>query len=50
MGYPFGAGAKATLTVGTAKFELFTKDEGAFVEKPEHGDEAGRGDEERPAP
>ena len=35
MGYPFGAGAKATVTVGTAKFELFTKDEGAFVEKPE---------------
>jgi invasion protein IalB len=33
MGYPFGAGAKATLTVGTAKFDLFTKDEGAFVEK-----------------
>jgi hypothetical protein len=35
MGYPFGSGAKATVTVGTAKFELFTKDEGAFVEKPE---------------
>ena len=33
MGYPFGASAKATLTVGTAKFDLFTKDEGAFVEK-----------------
>ena len=33
MGYPFGAAAKATLTVGTAKFDLFTKDEGAFVEK-----------------
>jgi Invasion associated locus B (IalB) protein len=33
MGYPFGTGAKATLTVGTAKFDLFTKDEGAFVEK-----------------
>jgi hypothetical protein len=33
MGYPFGDGAKATLTVGTAKFDLFTKDEGAFVEK-----------------
>ena len=26
---------EATVTVGTAKFELFTKDEGAFVEKPE---------------
>jgi invasion protein IalB len=35
MGYPFANGAKATATVGTAKFELFTKDEGAFVEKPE---------------
>jgi hypothetical protein len=35
MGYPFGSGAKATVTVGTAKFDLFTKDEGAFVEKPE---------------
>src|SRR4029079_2840697 len=35
MGYPFAAGAKATVTIGTAKFELFTKDEGAFVEKPE---------------
>jgi Invasion associated locus B (IalB) protein len=35
MGYPFGEGAKATATVGGAKFELFTKDEGAFVEKPE---------------
>jgi invasion protein IalB len=23
------------VTVGTAKFELFTKDEGAFVEKPD---------------
>jgi hypothetical protein len=33
MGYPFAAGAKVTVTVGTAKFELFTKDEGAFVEK-----------------
>ena len=33
MGYPFSDGAKATLTVGTAKFDLFTKDEGAFVEK-----------------
>lgn len=35
MGYPFASGAKATLTVGTAKFDLFTKDEGAFVEKPD---------------
>ena len=35
MGYPFAAGAKATLTIGTAKFEMFTKDEGAFVEKPD---------------
>jgi invasion protein IalB len=33
MGYPFGPGAKVTVTIGTAKFELFTKDEGAFVEK-----------------
>jgi len=35
MGYPFGSGGRATVTVGTVKFELFTKDEGAFVEKPE---------------
>jgi Invasion associated locus B (IalB) protein len=35
MGYPFSEGAKATATIGGAKFELFTKDEGAFVEKPE---------------
>ncbi|MGE5260902.1 MAG: invasion associated locus B family protein [Actinomycetota bacterium] len=35
MGYPFAAGAKVTVTIGTAKFELFTKDEGAFVEKPD---------------
>jgi len=33
MGYPFAAGAKVTVTVGNDKFELFTKDEGAFVEK-----------------
>jgi invasion protein IalB len=33
MGYPFSEGAKATATVGGAKFDLFTKDEGAFVEK-----------------
>ena len=35
MGYPFSEGAKTTVTIGTAKFELFTKDEGAFVEKPD---------------
>jgi hypothetical protein len=35
MGYPFSEGAKATVTIGSAKFELFTKEEGAFVEKPE---------------
>ena len=35
MGYPFGEGAKTTVTVGSAKFDMFTKDEGAFVEKPD---------------
>ena len=35
MGYPFPAGNKVTVTVGSDKFELFTKDEGAFVEKTE---------------
>jgi invasion protein IalB len=35
MGYPFSEGAKTTVTVGSEKFEMFTKDEGAFVEKPE---------------
>jgi hypothetical protein len=35
MGYPFAEGAKVTATIGGDKFELFTKDEGAFVEKPE---------------
>lgn len=35
MGYPFAEGAKVTATIGTAKFDLFTKDEGAFVEKPD---------------
>ena len=35
MGYPFKEGAKVTLTAGSEKFELFTKDEGAFVEKPD---------------
>jgi invasion protein IalB len=34
MGYPFSEGAKTTVTIGTAKFEMFTKDEGAFVDKP----------------
>jgi hypothetical protein len=33
MGYPFAAGGKTTVTIGNDKFELFTKDEGAFVEK-----------------
>jgi invasion protein IalB len=33
MGYPFADGAKTTVTVGKDKFVLFTKDEGAFVEK-----------------
>src|SRR4029078_651284 len=35
MGYPFAEGAKVTATIGTAKFDLFTQDEGAFVKKPE---------------
>ena len=35
MGYPFPPGGKVTMTIGKDKFELFTKDEGAFVEKPE---------------
>lgn len=35
MGYPFAEGAKVTLAIAGAKFELFTKEEGAFVEKPE---------------
>ncbi len=33
MGYPFKPGAKVTVTIGSDSFELFTKDEGAFVEK-----------------
>lgn len=33
MGYPFPAGNKVTVTIGSDKFELFTKDEGAFIEK-----------------
>jgi hypothetical protein len=36
MGYPFAPGAKVTVTIGSDKFELFTKDEGAFVEKTEN--------------
>ncbi|ODS01208.1 hypothetical protein AUC68_12650 [Methyloceanibacter methanicus] len=35
MGYPFPPGGKVTVTIGKDSFELFTKDEGAFVEKPE---------------
>jgi hypothetical protein len=35
MGYPFKPGGVVTVSVGADKFELFTKDEGAFVEKPE---------------
>ncbi len=35
MGYPFAPGGKVTVTVGNEKFELFTKEEGAFVEKAE---------------
>jgi invasion protein IalB len=33
MGYPFPPGGKTTVIVDGKKFELFTKDEGAFVEK-----------------
>ena len=33
MGYPFKEGAKVTVVVGSDKFELFTKEEGAFVDK-----------------
>ncbi len=35
MGYPFKAGGVVTVNVGADKFELFTKEEGAFVEKPD---------------
>src|SRR5665809_164299 len=35
IAYPFAPGAKTTVTIGTDKFELFTKEEGAFVEKTE---------------
>jgi invasion protein IalB len=33
MGYPFKPGATVKVTVGGEKFDLFTKEEGAFVEK-----------------
>jgi hypothetical protein len=35
MGYPFAEGAMVTVTVDNEKFQLFTKDEGAFLEKAE---------------
>ncbi len=35
IGYPFNEKRKANATIGTEKFELFTKGEGAFVEKAE---------------
>jgi hypothetical protein len=35
LGYPFKPGTTVTLTIGSQKFDLFTKDEGAFVEKTE---------------
>lgn len=35
MGYPFKPGATVTLTLGSEKYDLFTKEEGAFVEKPD---------------
>ena len=35
MGYPFPPGGKVTVTIGSDKFELFTKDEGAFVKETE---------------
>lgn len=35
MGYPFPPGGKVTVTIGNDKFELFTKEEGAFIEKAE---------------
>ena len=35
MGYPFPPGGKVTVTIGNDKFELFTKEEGAFLEKAE---------------
>lgn len=33
IGYPFKAGATVTATVAGQKFTLFTKEEGAFIEK-----------------
>lgn len=35
MGYPFKPGATAKLSIGSQKFDLFTKEEGAFIEKPD---------------
>jgi len=35
MGYPFPPGGKVAVNIGSTKFELFTKDEGAFIEKTE---------------
>ncbi len=35
MGYPFSEGTTVTVSIGSEKFELFTKEEGAFVELPE---------------
>jgi invasion protein IalB len=35
MGYPFAPGGKVAVNIGSTKFELFTKDEGAFIEKTE---------------
>ncbi len=35
MGYPFKPGSTVTISVGSQKFELFTKDEGAFIEQQE---------------
>ena len=32
IGYPFRPGSSATVTIGKAKFKLFTKEEGAFVQ------------------
>jgi len=32
IGYPFKANTPSEVTIGTNKFKLFTKDEGAFVE------------------
>jgi hypothetical protein len=34
IGYPFRKGSDATVTVGTATFKLFTKDDRAFVADP----------------